>query len=242
MFFKGLEYAEKQPLLERTRFRYGMGVAASIVAWPTVLMPIEYGLTSQFMAFVALYFADAKAASRGWAPKWYGQYRFMLTAMVGFAIFVSLIGRSEIEKTEKLSKQHLKSSMNRPGLADPDTNWSKIEAEEMEKARKEKEEKEKKNKQSKKGKADKGKSADKDKDDDDKTKDSKDENSKSNDKDQDNKSDEKDKEKKQKDEAGDKEKEGKKQESESSEDKEEGGDKDKSSESSDSKEDKKGKQ
>ncbi|KAM4066262.1 hypothetical protein HRG_000397 [Hirsutella rhossiliensis] len=125
----GLEYAEKAPLLERTRFRYGIGVMASVVAWPTLLMPIEYALTTQFMAFVALYFVDSRAAVRGWAPPWYGIYRFLLTAMVGLAILVSL---------------GLSSSMSAPGIADHDTDWTKLEAEEKERIRKEKEEAEKK--------------------------------------------------------------------------------------------------
>lgn len=144
LLVQGLEYAEKSPSLNRTRFRYGMGVAASVIAWPTLLLSIEYGLTAQFMAFVALYFADSRASHRGWAPYWYAQYRFLLTAMVGLAIFVSLVGRSEIEKSERLSKGYLKSSLNRPGLADKETNWVKLEAEEKKKIKKEKEEKERK--------------------------------------------------------------------------------------------------
>lgn len=153
-----------------------MGVAASAVAWPTVLMPIEYGLTSQFMAFVALYFADLRASSRGWAPGWYGQYRFMLTAMVGLAIFVSLVGTSALEKSERLSKGHLRASMNRPGIADTETNWAKVEAEDKkrmkEEERKAKEEEQWKGKQQsdktggsqekKKDKDDEGKSEEKD--------------------------------------------------------------------------------
>ena len=124
-----------------------MGVAASVIAWPTLLMPIEYGLTSQFMAFVALYVADSRASSRGWAPRWYAQYRFMLTAIVGMAILVSLVGRSELEKSERLSKEHLRSSMNRPGLADTETDWPKVEAAEKKRMKEEKEAKERKAKE-----------------------------------------------------------------------------------------------
>lgn len=161
----GLEYAEKTPDFTRTRFRYGMGVAASVAAWPTLLLPIEYGLTAQFMAFVALYFADARATTRGWAPKWYGQYRFMLTAMVGLAIFVSLVGRSQIEKSERLSSGHLRGSMNRSGIADTTTDWAKVEAEEKKKIKEEEEKKkkeeEKKAKQKKKDGEGKGKQGEK---------------------------------------------------------------------------------
>ncbi|KAI1438170.1 hypothetical protein GGR50DRAFT_691638 [Xylaria sp. CBS 124048] len=92
----GLEYAEKVPDEARTRFRYGIGVVASIVAWPTLFIPVEFALTSQFLAFVALYFADARATTRGWAPAWYAIYRFALTAVVGVAIAISLIGRAKV--------------------------------------------------------------------------------------------------------------------------------------------------
>ncbi|KAH6640080.1 hypothetical protein BKA67DRAFT_141356 [Truncatella angustata] len=95
----GLEYAEKTPSKPRTQFRYGMGVAASIVAWPTLFLPWQFALTSQFAAFVGLYFADSRATVRGWAPYWYGTYRFVLTAIVGAAIMISIIGRSKIGDT-----------------------------------------------------------------------------------------------------------------------------------------------
>ncbi|KAM6532535.1 hypothetical protein FSOLCH5_001959 [Fusarium solani] len=137
----GLEYAEKQPLRERTRFRYGMGLAASIIAWPTLLLPVEYALTTQFMAFVALYFADSRAATRGWAPQWYGTYRFLLTAMVGLAIFISLVGRAKIRQGDSLSGHGLSDNFSRPGIADTKTNWAKLEEEEKERVKREKKKK-----------------------------------------------------------------------------------------------------
>ncbi|CCT68157.1 probable MNN4-regulates the mannosylphosphorylation [Fusarium fujikuroi IMI 58289] len=165
----GLEYAEKQPLRERTRFRYGMGLAASIVAWPTLMLPVEYALTSQFMAFVALYFADSRAATKGWAPRWYGSYRFLLTGMVGFAIFISLIGRAKIKQGDAITAKGLSDNFARSGIADHDTNWEKLEAEEKARRRKQKEEEEKKAKEAekkkkeeeKKGKKKDGKGGDK---------------------------------------------------------------------------------
>merc|ERR1712000_378357 len=104
-----------------------MGVIAPVVAWPTLLMPIEYGLTAQFGAFVGLYFADVQASTRGWAPRWYGQYHFLLTAMVGLAIFVSLVGRSQIEKYGRLGGDHLRESITRKGIADTETDLEKEE-------------------------------------------------------------------------------------------------------------------
>ncbi len=76
--------------------RYAYGVIAPAVAWPTILLPVEYALISQFCAFTFLYFADARAVVRGWAPQWYSTYRFVLTFIVGASIVASLIGRGQI--------------------------------------------------------------------------------------------------------------------------------------------------
>jgi len=73
-----------------------IGVLAPAVAWPTTLMPVEYALIAQFLAFNALYYADTRASRKGWAPPWYGTYRFVLTFIVGAAIVVSLVGRGQI--------------------------------------------------------------------------------------------------------------------------------------------------
>ncbi|KAL6882191.1 hypothetical protein HDV57DRAFT_517235 [Trichoderma longibrachiatum] len=146
----GLEYAEKKPQHDRTRFRYGIGLLASVAAWPTLLMPVEYALTAQFGAFVALYYADLRATRLGWAPTWYAKYRFLLTAMVGLAIFVSLVGRAKITQRGALTKESMEARLNQPGLADTRTNWKKLEEEEKEKIRKEKEQKAKEEEEAKK--------------------------------------------------------------------------------------------
>ena len=59
-------------------------------------MPIEYALIAQFLAFNFFYFQDAKASAAGYAPPWYGTYRFMLTFVVGATLVISLIGRGQI--------------------------------------------------------------------------------------------------------------------------------------------------
>ena len=83
--------------------RYAYGVIAPAIAWPTMLLPVEYALISQFCAFTFLYFADARAVVRGWAPAWYSTYRFVLTFVVGASIVVSLIGRGQIaDKVNRL--------------------------------------------------------------------------------------------------------------------------------------------
>jgi hypothetical protein len=76
--------------------RYQIGIIAPAIAWPTILMPVEYALISQFLAFNYLYFQDSKASAKGYAPPWYGMYRFVLTFIVGASIVISLIGRGQI--------------------------------------------------------------------------------------------------------------------------------------------------
>ena len=76
--------------------RYAIGVLSTAVAWPTILLPVEYALITQFLAFNFLYYTDVRAKNRGWAPHWYGVYRFVLTFIVGGSIVLSLIGRGQI--------------------------------------------------------------------------------------------------------------------------------------------------
>jgi len=76
--------------------RYAIGIIATAVAWPTLLLSAEVGLITQFLAFTFLYYADARASVRGWAPPWYSTYRFVLTFIVGASIVASLIGRGQI--------------------------------------------------------------------------------------------------------------------------------------------------
>lgn len=76
--------------------RYAIGVVAPAVAWPTLLLPAEYALISQFFAFTFLYYNDARAAVKGWTPAWYSMYRFILTFVVGASIVLSLVGREQL--------------------------------------------------------------------------------------------------------------------------------------------------
>ncbi|EEP80463.1 conserved hypothetical protein [Uncinocarpus reesii 1704] len=76
--------------------RYATGVIAPAVAWPTLLLPAEYALITQFCAFTFLYYSDARAAVKGWTPPWYHMYRFVLTFVVGASIVASLIGREQL--------------------------------------------------------------------------------------------------------------------------------------------------
>ncbi|KAK0103620.1 hypothetical protein ONS95_005631 [Cadophora gregata] len=107
--------------------RYMYGVIAPAVAWPTIFMPVEYALITQFLAFNFLYFADARATARGWFPPWYSIYRFVLTFFVGASIVISLVGRGKIitaDHTLKSPVDYVKS--------DKDAQWVALEREEKE--------------------------------------------------------------------------------------------------------------
>ena len=164
-----MEYAEKTPSRERTRFRYGLGMLAPAIAWPTLMLPVQFALTAQFAAFTFMYFADSRAQSRGWTPPWYGTYRFVLTFIVGGAIFLSLVGRAKIgDDRPRIAANRLEEHMHERGNKEHEPyteKWAKLEEEEKERVKKEKEEAEKKKKEEEKKakKADKGKKGKKDK-------------------------------------------------------------------------------
>lgn len=135
---QGLEYAEKHPDKARTTFRYGLGVLAPVLAWPTMIMPVQYALTAQFGAFVFMYFADARATTRGWTPTWYGTYRFVLTAIVGLSLFISLVGREKVgAEAPRLSGLRQKFHKEQPSAAEM-KKYEEMEAVELEKNRRKK--------------------------------------------------------------------------------------------------------
>ena len=108
-------------------------------------MPIEWALTTQFMTFTMLYLADSRATTRGWTPQWYGTYRWVLTAVVGAAIFISLVGRAKIgESRSRLTKGDLEDLIRQKPAGHEHHNWAKEEAEEKARLKKEAEEKKKK--------------------------------------------------------------------------------------------------
>lgn len=131
--FQGLEYAEKHPDAARAKFRYGLGVLAPVLAWPTMLLPVQFALTAQFLAFTFMYFADARATTRGWAPQWYGTYRFVLTFIVGSALLISLIGREKVGS----DRPHLDGLREKFHKEGKDTlaqhEWEQLEEKEREK-------------------------------------------------------------------------------------------------------------
>ncbi|KAI5304332.1 hypothetical protein KEM56_006617 [Ascosphaera pollenicola] len=73
--------------------RYLPGILAPAVAWPTLYLPFESALLTQFGAFTIMYFFDASASARGTAPGWYANYRWVLTFIIGLSVFVTIWSR-----------------------------------------------------------------------------------------------------------------------------------------------------
>ncbi|KAF9789811.1 hypothetical protein BJ322DRAFT_558728 [Thelephora terrestris] len=74
--------------------RLMLGAVPIIVAWPTLAMGPTTALMVQWLGFTGLWYADVKATAAGWAPKWYSQYRFYLSLLVGTCIIGTLAGIS----------------------------------------------------------------------------------------------------------------------------------------------------
>ncbi|KAG6376321.1 hypothetical protein JVT61DRAFT_2301 [Boletus reticuloceps] len=74
--------------------RLFLGVSPAIVAWSTITLLPTSALLCQWLGFTALWYADNRATAAGWTPKWYSQYRFYLSILVGTCIIGSLAGTS----------------------------------------------------------------------------------------------------------------------------------------------------
>ncbi|KAG7092961.1 hypothetical protein E1B28_009263 [Marasmius oreades] len=74
--------------------RLMLGAAPIVFAWPTLALQPMTALLFQWVGFTGLWWADAKVTGMGWAPKWYAQYRFYLSILVGTCIIGSLAGTS----------------------------------------------------------------------------------------------------------------------------------------------------
>ncbi|KAF7306021.1 hypothetical protein HMN09_00756700 [Mycena chlorophos] len=72
--------------------RLALGAVPVLVAWPTLALDPTMALAAQWAGFTALWWADLKATSLGWTPKWYAQYRFYLSILAGACILGSLAG------------------------------------------------------------------------------------------------------------------------------------------------------
>ncbi|KAI0005900.1 hypothetical protein BJV74DRAFT_3750 [Russula compacta] len=74
--------------------RLALGAAPVIYAWPTLALEPTMALIAQWVGFTGLWYADLRATSAGWTPKWYSQYRFYLSILVGTCIIGTLASTS----------------------------------------------------------------------------------------------------------------------------------------------------
>ncbi|TDL21588.1 hypothetical protein BD410DRAFT_898912 [Rickenella mellea] len=74
--------------------RLFLGAAPVLYAWPTLVLDPTTALIAQWVGFTGLWWADMRATNAGWTPKWYSQYRFYLSVLVGTCIIGSLAGTS----------------------------------------------------------------------------------------------------------------------------------------------------
>lgn len=86
----GMEFAKYGG--EKGYRRLALGVVPVLYAWPTLYLAPEMALAAQWAGFTGLWYADSKATSAGWTPKWYSQYRFYLSILVGTCIIGTLAG------------------------------------------------------------------------------------------------------------------------------------------------------
>ncbi|KAI0929345.1 hypothetical protein AcV5_006640 [Taiwanofungus camphoratus] len=71
-----------------------LGAAPIVFGWSTLALQPTEALILQWAGFTGLWWADLKATGAGWAPKWYSQYRFYLSILVGTCIIGSLAATS----------------------------------------------------------------------------------------------------------------------------------------------------
>lgn len=74
--------------------RLMLGALPVVYAWSTLALDPMMALAAQWVGFTTLWFADMKATSAGWTPKWYSQYRFYLSILVGTCIIGTLAASS----------------------------------------------------------------------------------------------------------------------------------------------------
>ncbi|KLO14896.1 hypothetical protein SCHPADRAFT_902885 [Schizopora paradoxa] len=74
--------------------RLFLGAVPVLYAWPTLMLAPTSALIAQWIGFTGLWWADLQATNAGWTPKWYSQYRFYLSVLVGTCIIGSLAGTS----------------------------------------------------------------------------------------------------------------------------------------------------
>jgi len=86
--------------------RLALGVAPLLGAWPTLAMEPHTALVAQWFAFTSLWYADMRATEAGWTPRWYSQYRFYLSILVGSCIIFTLTGINYYGPTTRATLDH----------------------------------------------------------------------------------------------------------------------------------------
>ncbi|KAI0748649.1 hypothetical protein C8Q80DRAFT_1172960 [Daedaleopsis nitida] len=71
-----------------------LGAAPVVFGWSTLALEPMSALIAQWVGFTGMWWADLRATGAGWAPKWYSQYRFYLSILVGTCIIGSLAATS----------------------------------------------------------------------------------------------------------------------------------------------------
>ncbi|KAI0672692.1 hypothetical protein C8Q78DRAFT_970296 [Trametes maxima] len=71
-----------------------LGAAPVVFAWSTLALDPVNALIAQWVGFTGLWWADLRVTGAGWTPKWYSQYRFYLSILVGTCIIGSLAATS----------------------------------------------------------------------------------------------------------------------------------------------------
>lgn len=102
----GLEFAKFGG--EQGYKRLALGVAPALYAWPTLALTPDVALAAQWAGFTALWYADSKATAAGWTPKWYSQYRFYLSILVGGCIIGTLLGANVLGPASDTSTDYTK--------------------------------------------------------------------------------------------------------------------------------------
>jgi hypothetical protein len=71
-----------------------IGAIPVLYGWGTLALDPVYALIAQWAGYTGMWYVDMKATSAGWTPKWYSQYRFYLSILVGTCIIGTLASTS----------------------------------------------------------------------------------------------------------------------------------------------------
>ncbi|KZT52723.1 hypothetical protein CALCODRAFT_501911 [Calocera cornea HHB12733] len=69
-----------------------LGMAPVAFGWSTLAFEPTFALALQWFGFTAMWYADLQATNAGWTPRWYSQYRFYLSILIGVCMISTLAG------------------------------------------------------------------------------------------------------------------------------------------------------